>query len=547
MRFVSPRSRSSRTGRSAAALILTLTIAACGDPPAPTQPTAADRATANRVASSVATSELREPEQHLHALAREIPGFGGYFIDSSGVVVGYVTDLARGGALRQRLEAFVRAGHMGSRTRPIAIRKDQFEFASLARWRDIVSGQLLGIVPGVVMSDADEAANRVTIGIDEATYPGVRAEVRRALQQLGVPANAVRFVASRPASLDVAKAPALPAASMMFLNQNLWDVPSPVVAGYKFFVPGGGYCTLGPVVTHNGNPAVVINSHCTSAMYAFDGSPIKATDFTVIGSEVVDPGPTCGSNCRRSDAALIDFATGVPYDVGRIARTTDVTWTWGAAGSRNVNQSNPTRDLIDEENAVVGMTVLKTGATTATTGGYVTNTCVDIVAADGYTRACSVISTYYAAGGDSGSPVYTDVPGTGAYRLVGIHWGSDSVAHHALASYFSWAKSEIGGTLIATRPSPPSVYITGPSDVSNSPACRLRYEAHATGGAGGYTYAWNTDGVILENYGDVVYANFPGTGDSRFIEVTVTDAAGGSASAYYEITASPYGDQICYI
>jgi hypothetical protein len=132
---------------------------------------------------------VRPAEKHLHDLARDIPGFGGYFIDRSGAVVGYVVEPGRGNALRGRLAAAVRAGRMGSRNRSVTIRQGQFDFPSLARWRDIVSAQVLGVVPGVVMSDADEAVNRVTIGIDEAAHPGVRVEVLRRLAQLACPST----------------------------------------------------------------------------------------------------------------------------------------------------------------------------------------------------------------------------------------------------------------------------------------------------------------------------------------------------------------------
>lgn len=547
MRSSSVRSGTSRPARCAAVLIVALTLAACSDPATTTQPTAVSRATANRVASAITTPEIRPPERHLYELASEIPGFGGYFIDSSGVVVGYVTDLARGQALQRRLETDVRAGHIGgSRTRSVTIRKGQFDFPSLARWRDIVSGQLLGVVPGVVMSDADEAANRVTIGIDEAKHPGVRDEALRALVKLGVPANAVRFITFVPPSLDVAKPTSVPTTSMMFLNQNLGDVPSPLVAGYRIYVPEG-WCTLGPVVVYNGNGSALTASHCSSIIYGLDGTQFQTTNGAVIGSEVLDPSPTCGSKCRRSDATLMNLQAGVPYDFGRVARTTDVASNWGVAGSLNVDQSNPTLDLIDEEDAVAGMTVQKTGARTGTTIGYVTNTCVDESDANGYVRACSFVSTYYADGGDSGAPVYSNVPGTGEYRLVGMHWGHSDINHNSSSSYFYWVRSEIGGSLNAIRPAPPSVYIDGPSDVSNSPSCRLEYQAVATAGAGGYTYSWDTDGVIDEDDGDIVFASFPGSGDSRYIEVTVTDAAGATATAYFPVDIHPYGDEVCYI
>lgn len=531
--------RSIRSTRTTGTLVV-LVLAACGEPSSPPPRSAPVSA------SVVGASGIRPAEARLHELARDVPGFGGYFIDSTGLTVAYVTDLARGEALRRRVLQLTRAGHPGPTAARVEIRKGDFDFPSLAHWRDIVSDQLLGVIPGVVMSDADEAANRVTVGIDDARHPGARGEVMRALARLGVPLAAVRLVVSGQVSPAVASPPLTARAASMMLNQSLTDVPSPLVAGYLAVTPDLGHgCTFGPVVNYNGRAAVLLNSHCTSTTYGYDGSTIYTTDFAAIGSEGIDPGAQCGSGCRRSDAALIYLSTGVSFDVGRIARTTNVTYTWGSAGSLAVDQSNPTSDIVAVaamSDVVSGMSVFKTGRTTGTTGGTVSNTCADILATDGLKRDCTITSTYYVAGGDSGSPMYANAPGAGGVRLIGIVWGADSTGHRGNSSYMYWVTSEISGSYVIAHSTPLGVYISGPSDVNNSASCRLAYQAVATGGGEGYSYSWSTDGVITEDYGDVVYAAFPDTPDGRYIEVTVTSADGSSQTADLTVNSSAMYD-----
>ncbi|HEY2855671.1 MAG TPA: hypothetical protein VGJ18_22725 [Gemmatimonadaceae bacterium] len=525
--------------------ILAIGVAACSETRTPTQPRVP--VSAARTITAL-TPGVRPAEEHFHSLAREIPGFGGYFIDSTGGLVAYVTDLTRGDALRTRLGAIRRAHRLGARNPSISIRKGDFDFPSLAHWRDLVSTHILGVVPGVVMSDADEAANRVTIGIDEKQSPRVRGEVLRLLGSIGVPVNAVRFIQSTAASVNVA-APKARSASIMLENQNLSDEPSPVVAGYKISVPGG-FCTLGPIVTQNGHPAAMTASHCTAATYALDGSTISTVLGTLIGQEQVDPSPNCGSHCRNSDASLFYLTAGLANDFGRIARTTDISFTWGTSGSPNVDQTNPTRNVIQAASywdVTSGMTLYKTGWRTGTTGGYITATCSDQIGADGFVRACSIISTYYADEGDSGAPVFAFIPGRGPaeVELVGIHWGANPSNQTAASSYFYWATSEIGGTIESTLPASLYEYISGESDVNNSPSCRLTYTANVSGGAAPYTYSWNTDGTILQDNGSSVVANFAGPAEGHFISVNVTDANGASYGSEWEITAEPDYD-MCY-
>jgi hypothetical protein len=518
---------------STLSLALLAVLTACADESRfPTEPPGSLR-------GSISGSQfpaIRPEEAHLHALAREVPGFGGYFIDRNGTLVAYVTDLHSQGLLRARLER-VRAHLADPKIHGTSVLQGRFDFPSLARWRDLVSSRILGVVPGVVMSDADEMANRVTIGIDESKFPSARGETVKSLAALGIPGDAVRFVNTQAAQADV--------------NQSLVDVMNPVMAGYRINLSADAlppWCTLGPVVLHNGNPAAFTNSHCTNSTYALDGIQIRTTDGAIIGAEAIDPGPTCGNKCRSSDAALIYLSSGVPYDYGRIARTVNVSYSWGTSGSLDVDQTNPYWNVVEvaqNSDVVVGAYLLKTGARTGTTDGFVSNTCADVTATDTYIRNCSIISSYFADHGDSGSPVYTYVYGSGGVKLIGIHWGANDIDHHSLSSYYRTAMSEVGGSFTSTRQIPLGAYVTGPTDVNSNPSCSLRYNVVVFGGSGSYTYsAWQpyTSGTVTEDWGNMMWATFPNPPEGHWVGVVVSDdGTGEQVLASIELTSGPSG------
>ena len=62
----------------------------------------------------------------------------------------------------------------------------RFAWADLERWTAQATPEALA-VPGAVFSDADEAANRVHIGVESA---GAASRVRAVLARLGIPAAA---------------------------------------------------------------------------------------------------------------------------------------------------------------------------------------------------------------------------------------------------------------------------------------------------------------------------------------------------------------------
>jgi hypothetical protein len=115
---------------------------------------------------------------------RRAPGFGGMFIDSDGRLAVYLLDIRQLDAARSAIEAV-----FGSSRVPVAgVRAvpGQYAVSQLKVWTER-TGTLLEM-PGVTMVDLDEAKNRVTVGVEEASRTDA---VEQALSSLGIPRAAV--------------------------------------------------------------------------------------------------------------------------------------------------------------------------------------------------------------------------------------------------------------------------------------------------------------------------------------------------------------------
>ncbi|HKP50468.1 MAG TPA: hypothetical protein VJU17_10665, partial [Gemmatimonadales bacterium] len=147
-----------------------LTLAACQDNSNPTAPDAvppSDRVQASQGADLPPASEF----------ARQVPGFGGFFLDRSGNPTLYLTR----GSSRAPAERLL-AGYLSRRgLTPAAVRvlEGRYNWNQLERWQAQTSSEALA-VPGAVFVDNDETSNRVLIGVENLSAMGqVRAAVAR--------------------------------------------------------------------------------------------------------------------------------------------------------------------------------------------------------------------------------------------------------------------------------------------------------------------------------------------------------------------------------
>ena len=368
----------------------TVLFSACSDTTQPSTP----------AQESVGLEPVQEPDDPV-ALVRGIPGFGGFFFDREGVPTVYLRDEAARAQVERALGPWLATQDI--RPAALRVRRADYDWASLERWQGGATGATLSM-RGTVWVDADEARNRVTIGVERGTPA---AQVRAAVARLGVPSSAVVIEEVEPVRFAA----------------TLQDRGRPVVGGLQINFPGF-LCTLGFNALRSGQRSFITNSHCTNVQGGNDGTPywqpLQSTDPVKVATEVADPnytsGGTCpaGRRCRRSDSAKASYANGIAATLGgiaqtaRIGRSLTITGQWTVTG---------------ESVATVGQVVNKVGRTTGWSQGQVTNTCVDTnVSGSDITQLCQNFVSATVGSGDSGSPTFAISSGNNV-TLVGILWG----------------------------------------------------------------------------------------------------------------------------
>lgn len=291
---------------------------------APTEPST--HAAGTRSVSRSPFGRFRPGEEESVVLARELPGFGGFYIDSVGDLHAYLLDVERSesahsalaGVLARRQRSYTET-ERGLRPRGgIIIHQGQFTFYQLADWRNDVEG-FTTTVPGVVWVGLDEHLNRVAVGVDRSRPAAVHALVVRRLGEMGIPPEAVAFEttdaiatgtadecapeaidcqdpctlnpsdpacggdvcainpddpsceSTDPCAMDPGACDPGPDYTVEPPDYTLLAAPpktlgspfAPQMGGVRIRSDVGGSCTLGFVVTYQGRKAFVTNSHCT--------------------------------------------------------------------------------------------------------------------------------------------------------------------------------------------------------------------------------------------------------------------------------------------
>lgn len=384
-----------------AAVLALLATAACESSDVPVGPEPGGAA-ANRAAPQGA---LHTPDDEFARASRaEVPGFAGFYLREDGTpVVRLVDPSQRGAAQRYLAQELVRARrgrHADAPTQPVFL-DAAYDFAQLKGWAEALT-PLISTRDDVFLVDVDEVENRVMLGVADATATGaVRAEAAR----LGIPAAAVHVqTQARPQ-----------------MRASLRDRQTTLKGGIQIAF-SNYYCTLGFPATRvsTGASIFVTNAHCTGTQYASDGIAIHqnvVASGNQIGNEVADRGMyACVSgvaSCRRADAAYISNNGTRAVGRGLIARTA-----WATGRNAGTTITGDFRIVGRYTGTLpVGTTLDKTGRTSGSTYGNVTNSCVTI----GELR-CQDISKVWSEGGDSGSPVYVWVSNNDV-QLHGVMWG----------------------------------------------------------------------------------------------------------------------------
>lgn len=136
----------------------------------------------------------------LTGVAKQIPGFGGLFINDSDKLSIYLTnpdeqkatakEVLSNSEFIQKMLSQMRA--RGPKYRSVSVSnmkvlKGQYTLAKLRKWKKEISGKVL-TMDGVYTSGVDQSRNRVLVGVKNKT---VSANVNKKLTELDIPEEAV--------------------------------------------------------------------------------------------------------------------------------------------------------------------------------------------------------------------------------------------------------------------------------------------------------------------------------------------------------------------
>ncbi|HXT50548.1 MAG TPA: hypothetical protein VN811_05870 [Thermoanaerobaculia bacterium] len=368
-----------------------------------------------------------DADDELIALGRGIPGFGGMFVDAEGALHVWMLDPDAGGAVDKALSGLARPTDPAGES--VRLHRGDFTFERLVAWKRTLTPVLS--LPGVLSLDADEARNRVTIGIVHGMAPADRERLEAALAAGDVPSRAVAFregepFKALPLAVNANAIDAKASPSIATLTDKIRPVPGGMQVAFGCSNIACFVCTDGFTAIRGKTLGFVTNSHCTGERGTVDSTRYSQSTPSggIVGTEIVDPPHfACGvgRRCRFSDAAFVKFDKKSFGSLARIAKPfnngTDFALTlMTPATSRFVvsgaGPSPRTGDILH-----------KVGRTTGWTYGPVTGTCVEVsVSGTDITYSCQTLVTAGADGGDSGSPVFSWGGGKTA-QLQGLLWG----------------------------------------------------------------------------------------------------------------------------
>jgi hypothetical protein len=389
-------------------------------------------------------------DDELVQMGRALPGFGGLFYDAEGYPNVHLRDPGAPATL-----AALKSLGQGE----VKVRQGDYDFAQLVEWKRALRPVLLG-QPGVTFLDADEASNRIVVGIDAArakSLVGGIGDVRdldKALASQGVPRAAVVY-REGPAFRDLAGLQ--PDEKRGVPTVTIQDTIRPVPGGVQLIflqLPLAYFCTISFNAYLGGAYGFVTNSHCTynrgmvdRTPYTQGGDPFGA----IIATEIADPGyftgTPCpaGSQCRYSDSSFAQY-NGNSTKLGSFRALAHPSARGPQQGSITLKPAGSRFTIAGTGSAAQGQLVNKIGVTTGWTYGQVSATCADInITGSSYTLLCQNIVVAGADNGDSGSPVFTWTKGT-SVTLLGILWGGGTIGGQTVFAFspFGSIQQELG-------------------------------------------------------------------------------------------------------
>jgi hypothetical protein len=345
----------------------------------------------------------RTLDERFAEVAARVPTFGGMYLQGETLVV-YMTNPSHRAAAIAAIQAVFGADRIPAAG--VQVLPARYGFAQLAAWHARM-GSLFSL-PGVALTDIDERANALKVGVTGAAAVTM-AELH--LSRLGIPQDAVNIVPM---------APFVPTAT---LRDRIRPIEGGIQIGFSLFL-----CTLGFNGVRSGVSGFVVNSHCTDIQGGVEGTQHyqpRVQTGNLIGTEIADPTydpmkcpiEFAGRMCRYSDSAYSQRDGAITADQGFIARTDGVnTGSLTISGQFRIASEGP---------SAAGATVNKVGRTTGWTQGQVTDTCVNVIVLGTLiVQLCQDIVSAGVGSGDSGSPVFAITSGNDV-QLRGILWGGN--------------------------------------------------------------------------------------------------------------------------
>lgn len=406
-----------------------------------------------------------------------IHSFVGMYWDEAGVLKVTLRNMSDAEAARPKILKFLHDNYPSSDKSATATQikfqeaKTEFNWFQIYRYKTALRDVLT--IQDTVLLDADEVCGCVAIGISNER---ARSIVENFIKQAGVPPSAVRIRLMNP----------------VIPLQDVTNNFRPMVGGTQIKNDAGTFaflgfsdvCTLTVVANRLGITGFITASHCTRIQ-----GGVEATSFYQNGApfgldyvahESADPvwapgGPSCptGMFCRSSDSAFAVIDIGNQNGaLATIARPTTLCLTSPTCSLAMPSSTSALTVTGVAGPPLFGSLVTKVGRTTGWTGGTVTATCADIPqSGTSFVALCTSCASAGSQGGDSGAPVFTIPPGSGAAAttgtLVGIVWGGDTTGTLIAFSPIGAVLGELGlislfpatGGTTGPTPPPPSACV----------------------------------------------------------------------------------------
>lgn len=448
---------SERAGGKAITSVMLGVVAACADPAEPqlrkSYPVVrhvsafsagtADTAAQRQLQLAAAGRRSRGDEDEMLRVEAQVPGFGGFFLDSTGQMILYTKDTSQSSAaaLRREISAVYRTrasaggGTLGLSAASAAVRIAQYTLSELVGYGARLSARLLPI-EGLQAFGVRMNTNRLSMVFMES---GQFERAQAALTGLGVPREAVDPIVTPP-----------------FVTTASWhDKFRPTRGGVKIAWQGSGTCSYGFNV-HRALPIpyqtsfMLTAAHCVMGTEGSTGTigdtlfQATTSNGAVARVQVNPVWPSTGcpvaldglpaEYCPEADVLLAHPTAGVVFD--RRVGTSDHEGHSGNSGSASISGWRNIAGIITPAAVFYGRNVVhKSGWITGTTTGemVLARSQVEVkIPSLGPTVSmivpCAAVVEAIGGGlGDSGAPVFARATDGGPYMALGVQFAATVV------------------------------------------------------------------------------------------------------------------------